>query len=419
MLSFWLLLVLFLCGGTCLVAVNVLYFLEMIKSRSTTLCESARMAYRRGGSEELSSMARCTELAVGIRPYLLDSAGRDLATGADQSALLSSASAGPAIPLLPPQHGLLVERTADGACVVATRLPPPGPAGFFISPWLWFLPFLAVLCGAVAAYVSPRMRRIEAAVADFGSGRLGVRMGPEPGDPFGRLSRTFNEMAERIESLMESHKRLCLDLSHELRSPLTRLGLSARLARSGTPGALDRIELEAARLNDLVDRLLDVARAEVDPAGFRAEPVDLQWLLTEIADQCDIEAREKGCQIRLHVTFPGKIGADPELLRCAVENVLRNAIQHSPADALIELSAHDDHGYALITVSDRGPGVPKQALEAIFQPFYRVDSDRGRSAGGTGLGLAIARRAILLHRGSVAAKNQESGLRVEIRIPRS
>jgi methyl-accepting chemotaxis protein len=237
-LDSWLLLVLFLCGGTSLVAVNVLYVLEMMKFRLASICESARLAHQRGGSEELSSMARSIELGVGIRPYLLDSAGRDLATGEDQSALLSNASAGPPIPFLPPRHGLLVERTAGGACVVAIRFqapanrrPPPNRAGFYTSPALWFLLFLAVLCGTVAAYVTLRMHRIETVVAHFGSGGLGVRMEPQAGDPFGLLSPTFNEMADRIESLMESHKRLCLDISRQLRSPLSRLRWSARPAR--------------------------------------------------------------------------------------------------------------------------------------------------------------------------------------------
>lgn len=423
--SLWLLLVLFLCAGTCLVAMDVLVGLEMMKSRLTSLCESARAAYRRGGSPELSSMARFAEVAVGIRPHLLDSNGRDLADGADGSALLSSAGTAPPIPLLPPPRHLLVEQSAAGACVASMVLPPPGrrmlpgPAVLFMLPSLWFLPFLAVLCGAVAVYVSLRMRKIEAAVVDFGSGKLSVRMEPGLGDPFGRLSRAFNEMAERIESLMGSHKRLCLDISHELRSPLARLGLSLRLARSGSAGALDRIELETARLSDLVDQLLEIARDEADPDSFRAEPVDLRWLLTDIVDRCDIEARGKGCQLRLQVAFLGRIAADPELLRSAIENVLRNAIRHSPAGAPIELSAHRENDWALVAVSDQGPGVPEGELEAIFQPFYRLDSDRGRNGGGTGLGLAIARRAILLHRGSIVAKNQRPGLRVEIRIPHS
>ncbi len=168
-----------------------------------------------------------------------------------------------------------------------------------------------------------------------------------------------------------------------------------------------------------MDQLLDVTRAELDSASFRAEPLNLGWLLGETADRCEIEAGEKGRKILLHLTVRGKINGDPELLRCAIENVLRNAIRHGPADAPIELSAHGEQDCALITVSDRGPGVPDEALEASFQPFYRVDDDRGRSTGGTGLGLAIARRAIVLHRGSIIAKNQGPGLRVEIRIPRN
>ena len=424
-LNLWLLLVLFLCGGTCLVAVNALYVLQGMKLRLANVCEAARQAHRRGGSDELLSTAQLFEQGLGIRPYLLDRNGRDLATGEDRSLLLSNAHDGASLPLLPPREGVVVERTTGSTCVVALRFQPPkgkeaqgARVGFFTSPSLWFLPFLAVVCCTVAVYVTLRMRRIESAITHFGSGQLGVRMPSDTADPFGRLSRTFNQMADRIESLLDAHKRLCIDISHELRSPLARLRLSTRLARSGTLDALDRIELESSRLNDLVEELLDVARAEVDPASLGAEPVELRWLLTEIADRCEIEAREKGCWLDLNSTMPGIVTGDAELLRRAIENVLRNAIRHSPAGAPVQLSAGGDEDHAVISVRDHGPGVPAAALEAVFRPFYRVEEDRDRRTGGVGLGLAIAERAIALHRGSVTAENATPGLRVEIRLPR-
>jgi signal transduction histidine kinase len=403
---------------------RILYVLQEMQLRLANICESAQQAYRRGGPDELLSAEHLFEQVIGIRPYLLDRSGHDLATGEDRSMLLSNATDGASLPLLPPREGVVVERTAGSTCVVALRFPPPGrqahgaPADLLTSPSLWFLPFLAVVCCTVAAYVTLRMRRIESTIAHFGSGRLGVRMPPDTGDPFGRLSRTFNQMADRIESLLDAHKRFCADISHELRSPLARLRLSTRLARLGKPDALDRIELESSQLNNLVEELLDVARAEVDPASFGAEPVELRWLLTEIADRCEIEAREKGCRLDLSFAMPGIVAGDAELLRRAIENVLRNAIRHSPAGALVQLSAGGDEDHAVISVRDHGPGVPAAALEAMFRPFYRVEEDRDRGTGGVGLGLAIAQRAIALHRGSVMAENATPGLRVEIRLPR-
>ena len=143
------------------------------------------------------------------------------------------------------------------------------------------------------------MRRIEAVVRHFGSGELAARMPSDSRDAIGRLARAFNQMAERIESLVASHQRLCADMAHELRSPLARLLLAIRNARREAAGSLDRAENEASRINDLVSQLLDVARAEVDPAALELERMELESLLTEITDHCRIEAAERRCEIEL------------------------------------------------------------------------------------------------------------------------
>src|SRR5258708_13869512 len=196
---------------------------------------------------------------------------------------------------------------------------------------MWVLPFLSVLCCTVAWYVTLRMRRIEAAVTHFGAGELGGRGAPDRGDAIGRLSRAFNQMADRIESLVGAHRRLCIDISHELRSPLARLRLAVGLARSGTRGALDRIEMESDRLNDLVNELLEVARAEVDPGALHVESVDLQWILNEVGDTCAIEAEDRGCRLDCSFLQAGCVSGDPELLRRPIDNVLRNPIRPHPA----------------------------------------------------------------------------------------
>jgi signal transduction histidine kinase len=156
----------------------------------------------------------------------------------------------------------------------------------------------------------------------------------------------------------------------------------------------------------------------VDPGALHVEPVDLKWMLNEVGDTCSIDAEDRGCNLDFQFFQAGIVMGDPELLRRAIENVLRNAIRHSPAGEPIELMAGGDAAMAVISIRDRGPGVPDGALQNIFQPFYRVDTDRDRQTGGAGLGLAIAERAIAVHRGSVTAENSEPGLRVEIRLPR-
>jgi two-component system sensor histidine kinase CpxA len=226
-------------------------------------------------------------------------------------------------------------------------------------------------------------------------------------------------MADRVELLLAAHRRLCIDVSHELRSPLTRLKVAIGLARLGTRGALDQIELESYRLSDLVDQLLDVARAEVDPRALRNELVDLRSLAAEVLDACAVEAHEQGCEIGVGAFQPGTVVGDAELLRRAIENPLRNAIRHSPPGSRIDISGGGDEFFAVVSIRDRGPGVPESALTQIFRPFYRVEAGRDRDSGGSGLGLAIAERAVALHRGSIKAENCAPGLRIEIRLPRN
>jgi two-component system sensor histidine kinase CpxA len=283
---------------------------------------------------------------------------------------------------------------------------------------LWVLPFVSILCCTVGAYVSWRMRKIEAVIQLFGPGQLNVRMPSESKDAIGRLAAAFNQMAERIESLVAAHQRLCADIAHELRSPLTRLLLAIPRARGGDRGAIDRIELEAYGINNLVDELLQVARAETDPETLQIEPVDLDWLLAEIADDCAIEAVDRGCEIQITLACYGKVMGDAELLRRAFENVLRNAVRYTPTGSPVLLNGMESEGQTMIKIRDFGPGVPEHALGEIFKPFYRVESGRDRASGGVGLGLSIAQRAIALHKGTICAENCAPGLCVTIRLPR-
>src|SRR5262249_23496405 len=270
----------------------------------------------------------------------------------------------------------------------------------------------------LGAYITWRMRRIETAIRHFGAGELSVRMPSDSGDAIGRLARAFNQMAERIQLLVGSHQRLCADMAHELRSPMTRLLLALPGVRRGSTESVDRIDMEASRVIDLLDELLEVARAEVDPAALQCEPVDLESLLTEIVDHCSFEAAARRRDIQLALSAPGKLRGDSEMLRRSVENVLRNAVQHAPEGTRIQLSCTGDAATVVIQVRDWGTGVPEPTLPEIFRPFYRVDRPRDHSHRGTGLGLAIAERAIALHQGSIGAENCSPGLRITIRLPR-
>jgi len=248
--------------------------------------------------------------------------------------------------------------------------------------------------------------------------------------------RDFDRMAERLEGLVDSQSRLLKDVSHELRSPLARLSVALGLARQRqTPeieGQLNRIELEADRLNQLIQRLLTIARLESGADGIRKTSLSLRELVEQVAHDAEFESAGRECR----VTADGKgnangngedeyvVEGDPDLLRSAVENVVRNATRYTAPGTTVEAklerrpSSNGNGEDMVIRVSDSGPGVPEAALAKIFEPFYRIDDARNRQTGGAGLGLSIAARAIRLHGGQITASNRkEGGLEVEIRIP--
>jgi two-component system sensor histidine kinase CpxA len=238
-------------------------------------------------------------------------------------------------------------------------------------------------------------------------------------DELGELARTFDRMADRIETLLAAERRLLLDISHELRSPLARLGVAIELARSGEnlEPALNRIQKESDRLNALVGQLLQVTRAEGDPSSLRRDPVRLDQLVEQLVADSSLEASSQGCEVRYEAREAVTVAGDAELLRRAVENVIRNAIRHAPRETAVEVTLARNNGQVVVDIRDHGPGVPDDALPRLFDAFYRVETDRNRASGGIGLGLSIARRAIELHKGAIRARNARPGLEVELELP--
>ncbi|MCU1327740.1 MAG: integral rane sensor signal transduction histidine kinase, partial [Bryobacterales bacterium] len=282
----------------------------------------------------------------------------------------------------------------------------------------WMLAIIATLCYLLARHLTSPLRTMQKTIERFGHGDFSARVNSRRGDELGQLGRTVDQMAERIDLLLKSQRRLLQDISHELRSPLARLGVAVELARGGGDAnlALTRVEREADRLNTLVGELIQVTRAEGDPEGLATEAVQLDDLVRVILDDVHIEAQKK------HISLHSEIGeveiaGNPELLRRAYENIIRNSIRYSPESCQVDVKLEKRADSVALTVRDYGPGVPPEALPSIFDPFYRVEKDRGRTSGGVGLGLAIARRAVELHRGTMRAYNREPGLEVEIVLP--
>ena len=381
--------------------------------------ESARSALETGGPAALSSYLEKLNQGFGGLHSLLDGNGVDVISGKNRAEYLPPA---PAISSRIRSHDQFVvtHRSKDGRfwfLAVDSRH----------SSGLTLLPFYILVIGVIIALgwlawigiVSP-VRRLTAVVEEFGRGNLATRVEMSRRDEIGELARSFDDMANRIETLVTSERRLLQDISHELRSPLTRLKLAVRLSRTApdTSAALDRVDREANRITSLVSEIVEMTRMEGDPATRSTEAVNLQRVIDETVDDCRIEAQLfRGCTIRVEGTLSGEVSGDPELLRRAIENVLRNAIRYSPEKSSIDVRLAENSFGAEIEVRDYGPGVPDELLQQIFDPFFRVGQARDEESGGIGLGLSIAKRAVRLHRGTITAENAEPGLCVRISIP--
>ncbi|HWZ43770.1 MAG TPA: ATP-binding protein [Candidatus Saccharimonadales bacterium] len=281
-----------------------------------------------------------------------------------------------------------------------------------------------LVCYLLALYLTSPVKKLQSIVQAFAEGNLDARVSPGlgmRGDELADLGWDFDRMADRISTLISSQKRLLADISHELRSPLARLSVALELARkNGTAAsapALNRIEREAERLNELVGQLLALTRLESGAERVPAEMVTLEDLIQQIVEDANFEARPLRKEVRIVQLEKCRIRGSDELLRSATENVVRNAVRYTPEGTTVEVELRWKLDTAWLSVRDRGPGVPEDELGHIFEPFYRVSAARDRASGGAGLGLSIAERTVKLHGGSIRAENAGPGLLVTILLP--
>jgi len=305
------------------------------------------------------------------------------------------------------------------------RLGPEAiPTRFHIA-WAVALLVSGGICYLLTGYLTAPILRLSAAARLLAEGELTARAtDPKPRrDEIGRLVGDFNVMAGRIEALVTSQRQLISDISHELRSPLARVNATLGVARQrlGENPLFDRIERDTGRLDDMIGRLLTLARLEMTVTPPEMRRTDLGALLSDVVADAQLEARERDCRVELASAGSCDVLANSDLLRSAVENIVRNAVRYTApgtaVDVRLDCSRRDDGGAAVVTVSDRGPGVPAAELGNIFRPFYRVADARDRESGGVGLGLAIAERVARAHGGGVAAENRTGGgLEVVLRL---
>jgi signal transduction histidine kinase len=378
-----------------------------------------RKAYEARGPRGATLLLDSLNDELSPRHYFLDRKGKDLVAGIDRSSLLAAVAQRRDGPVNSPGGLLTAAASDDGQYWLITVLTPPFDVKRFLPFYGLILFAVALLSWPLATNIGRPLRTLATAVDRFGQGDLTVRIRSGRRDEIGNLAQSFDQMANRIETLLVAERRLLQDVSHELRSPLARLSFAAELARTAPDRdvAFDRVRREISRLSELVATLLEVTRSEGDPATRSRGIFWLDELLRDIVNDCSVETSERACNIALADSDRVALRGDKELIRRAIENVVRNAVYYSPAESTVEVTLSSDSAHAHICVRDRGLGIPEELLSKIFDPFFRVDDARNGSTGGLGLGLSIALRAVRLHNGEINAKNANPGLRVEIALP--
>lgn len=347
----------------------------------------------------------------------------------------------------PPPHASrqapgMLPPPSPGAEPPADRLPPPVSADGVFHPHHGghrlpgapnHLPLVPVGVGLLASFVfaallawyfSKPIRSLRTAFDAASAGDLDVRASPAMGgrrDELADLGRDFDRMAGRLRDLLDAQRRLLHDVSHELRSPLARLQAAIGLMRqqpARQEDSLQRIERESERIDRLVGELLTLSRLEAGVAPPMEEDIAVGELLADIAQDAAFEAEAKGRQVVCRVAGEVMLRGNGELLLRAIENVVRNAIRHTPEGGTVEIEAAPapNAGPLRLAILDAGPGVPEADLATIFEPFRR--SGEAYDGSGYGLGLAIAKRVVEAHGGRIAATNRAGGgLCVEILLP--
>lgn len=285
-----------------------------------------------------------------------------------------------------------------------------------------------LLCYFLTRYLTAPILRLRGVAQLIGAGQLGMRAEAKlesRQDEFGDLVRDFNLMASKTEDLISSQRQLMYDVSHELRSPLARMNVALDLLhrRVGEDSAIRHMETDLQRLNEMITRLLTVAKLEAANALQNHVRVNLTELISSIAVDAEFEAQEKGSRVVVIPEANLAVLGDPNLLRSAVENVLRNAMRYTRPGTAVEVSLQVSKATgsteAIVAVRDYGSGVPEGELINIFKPFYRVTDAPASESTGVGLGLAISERIVALHKGRIRAINEPGGgLRIEMVFPR-
>ena len=288
-----------------------------------------------------------------------------------------------------------------------------------------FIIICTILCYGLARYISKPIIELQTASRKFADGDFSQKITEQSkrrNDELGDLAKDFSNMAERIESGIQSQKRLFNDISHELRSPLARMQVSLELlqmkASDNEKSLINRLEKDLNRMNALISELLQFSKLENQEIGRATEDIMLADCLRNVCADAEFEGKTVHKGVTLNIKENCSIKGVSALIERAFENVIRNGLRYTAENTAVEVTLQKKENEAIVTIADRGPGVPEAEIEKIFAPFYCVNLDRNPQKGSIGLGLSIAQRAIRLHNGTISMANRpDGGLEATIKLP--
>ncbi|QNI32723.1 HAMP domain-containing protein [Alloacidobacterium dinghuense] len=393
----------------------------------------------RGGVPAASTYIERFERDTQLRACLFDLngqpiAGKDCGTFADMRSHVTATGASDfAIKYGIVRVALILPGSGAREYIFATEL-PAGPRAALGVDWAaialrWGVALLVSggICYLLTRYLTTPILHLREASQQLAAGDLSTRATEKIArrhDELGALVRDFNVMADRIAELVARQRQLIYDVSHELRSPLARLNVALDLGRrkKGNDPAFDHMERDIERLNEMIGRLLTIARLDTSAIPVEMATVNATELVSQIVHDAGFESQKRNVVVTLKAQEQHFVHANAELLHSAIENVVRNAIHYTADGTTVEVALQreemDGSCFVSLTIRDYGPGVCESDLGNIFQPFYRVADARDRRSGGAGLGLAIADRVIRSHKGTIRAENaMPHGLQINISLP--
>jgi two-component system, OmpR family, sensor histidine kinase CpxA len=415
---------------------------DVIAAFAPRFAQDAAHAYESGGTAEFAEFERSISGDHQQDLYLIDGAGNDVLSRPipnDSRRIVQAARSDGRIVT----HFSLVSRSASYrftspsgrpyVLLVRIRLKPgrfledTGGGGF---PFFCGVLLLVTLfCFWLTHHIISPIQGLQSAARKVATGDLNVRAPIEISrrrDELAALALDFDSMVERMGALVAAQRNLLSTVSHELRSPLARFSMALGLLRNQAPQAEDllrRMERDLERIDLLMSQLITLSRLETGSSSNQREALNFSQLVQEVVADGDFEARSSGKSVRF--LDEGNIlieGADEQALRSACENIVRNAVRFTRPGTEVQVTLRNEREdtaeRAILRVRDYGPGVPKDSLHQIFEPFFRLRSTHSGDDNGSGLGLAIASEAVRLHRGSIVATNADPcGLEVRISLP--